>query len=195
MSGSNVSRGSSHISVWSTIHYGVHAAAHERQSRIQPLKILAAVVHPPEGYAREGLYEYTTSTPLNRFVDAVSPESDRSRKFHELVKLIVAGKASSRQWQEARDWLVLWRDNDRNLQPLLGASSLTAELIPVSHTLSQVAALGLQALDDLQSHRVLDLDSLKKTKQKLEDDAKPQAELVNMVAPSVELLVQACSAP
>jgi hexosaminidase len=135
--------------------------------------------------------EYHTWTPLNRLADAVPPESETARKFNDLVKLIVQGKASKQQWQEAREWLVLWRDNDARLQPLLGASDLVAELVPVSHTLSQVAVMGLQALDDLENHRAADKETFKKNMQALDAAAKPQAVLLDMVAPSAQLLLQA----
>jgi hexosaminidase len=157
----------------------------------QALKVLSAVVQPPEGYERGQLKDYRSFTPLNRLVDAVPPESETARRFNNLAKLIAQGKASPDQWEEARDWLALWRDNDAKLQPLLGPSDLTAELIPLSHSLSQVATLGLQALDDLNDHRVVDGDSLQKKLDLLKAAAKPQAVLLDMVAPSVELLVQA----
>jgi hexosaminidase len=157
------------------------------------LKVLADVMQPPQGYAREELREYRTFTPLNRLVDAVPPESETAREFNNLAKSIAAGKASPEQWQEARDWLVLWRDNNARLEPTLGRSDLTAELTPVSQTLSQVAAIGLQALDDLDNHRSLDAAALQQKRQFLELAAKPQAVLVDMVVPSVQMLVQATS--
>jgi hexosaminidase len=164
------------------------------ESDPEPLKVLAAVVQPPEGYTREELKEYHTFSPLNRLVDAVPPESETGRNFNDLVKLIAAGKASPEQWQEARNWLVLWRDNDARLQPLLEKSEITAELAPLSRSLSQVAAMGLQALDDLQNHHVADTAALKKNLQMIEAAKKPQAILLDMVAPSVELLVRATGA-
>lgn len=160
----------------------------------KPLRVLAAVVQPPEGYVRGDLKVYTTSSPLNRLVDAVPPESDLGREFNDLAKLIAAGKASPEQWQQAGNWLILWRDNYAKLQPLLERSELTLELVPVSHTLSKVAALGLQALNDLQNHRTTDAATLKKKTDILDAAAKPQAVLLDMVAPSVTLLVQATAA-
>ncbi|MGA9670354.1 MAG: family 20 glycosylhydrolase [Terracidiphilus sp.] len=157
----------------------------------QPLRILAAVVQPPEGYKRGELKEYRSFTPLNRLVDAVPPESETARNFNNLAQLIAQGKASPQQWQQARDWLVLWRDNDAKLQPMLKQSDLTAELIPLSQSLSQVAALGVQALDDLKDHRAPARDVVQKNLDFLQTAAKPQAVLLDMVAPSVELLVQA----
>jgi len=140
---------------------------------------------------REELRDYNSSTPLNRLVDAVPPESETARKFNNLAKLIAQGKASPQQWQEARDWLVLWRDNDAKLQPLLGKSDLTAELIPVSRTLSEVASIGLQALDDLQNHHVEDAATQQKNIQSLKAASNPQAVLLDMAVPSAEVLVKA----
>jgi hexosaminidase len=158
------------------------------------LRILAAALQPPEGYAREDMTENFTYTPLNRLVDAIPPESEMARKFNSVAALIAAGKASPKQWQEARDQLVLWRDNDAGLKPLLQKSTLTAELIPVSRALSQAAAIGIEALDDLDNHRAADPAALKKEMDLLEAAAKPQAELVDKVTQSVELLVQATAA-
>jgi hexosaminidase len=160
----------------------------------ESLKVLAAVVQPPFGYMRGGLRNYQCFTPLNRLADAVPAESETARKFSDLAKLIAAGKASPQQWQEARDWLALWRDNDAKLQPLLARSELTAELIPVSQTLSQVAAIGLQALEDLRNHRAADAGTREKNLQLLKAASKPQAVVLDMIAPSVGLLVKAAGA-
>jgi hexosaminidase len=155
------------------------------------LKVLASVVQPPEGYERGQLKEYDSNTPLNRLVDAVPPESETGRRFADLTKAIIAGRASPEQWQEERAWLVLWRDNDAKLQPLLATSDLTAELVPVSHSLSQVAAIGLKALDDFESHRTPDGAALLNNLQILKNAEKPEAVLRDMVIPSVKLLEQA----
>jgi hexosaminidase len=155
------------------------------------LRILAAAVQPPRGYQRGSLKEYTALSPLNRLVDAIPPESDTARRFNQLATLIAAGKASAEQWQQAHDWLVRWRENDAKLQPRLGASDLTVELIPVSQSLAQVAAIGLEALDRLKDHRSPDTEAAEKNLQIVKDAEKPQAVLLNMIAPAVELLVTA----
>jgi hexosaminidase len=179
--------------------YGLH---HESSTRVMlqrmsgdpdpaSLRVLADVVQPPQGYQRESLKQYDTSSPLNRLVDAVPPESERARKFSELVKTIVAGKASPEQWQEARTWLVLWRDNDAKLQPSLQRSEITAELAPLSRDVSQVATIGLRALDDLENHRTSSPELTQSNMQLLKAAEKPQAVLRNMIVPPVEALVQA----
>jgi hexosaminidase len=154
------------------------------------LLVLASAVQPPKGYQREELKEYGTQSPLNRLVDAVPPESETARGFAELVKLIVREKASPDQWQRARDWLVLWRDNDAKLQPSLANSELTAELAPLSQSLSQVAAIGVQALDAKKNHQPMDPEAQSKSLELLKAAEKPQAVLLDMVAPSVMLLVE-----
>jgi hexosaminidase len=179
--------------------YGLH---HESFTRVMlqrmsgdpdpaSLRVLADVVQPPEGYQRESLKQYDTSSPLNRLVDAVPPESQQARKFSELVRTIVAGKASPEQWQEARTWLVLWRDNDAKLQPSLQRSEITAELTPLSRDVSQVATIGLRALDDLENHRTSSPELTQSNMQLLKAAEKPQAVLRDMIVPPVEALVQA----
>jgi hexosaminidase len=155
------------------------------------LAVLAGVVQPPEGYERESLKEYDWHTPLNHLVDAVPPESENARKFKNLVESIVAGKASPEQWEEAKAWLTRWRDNDAKLQPTIKNSDITAELAPLSQSLSQVSAIGLRALDDLKNRRAADNGITQNDMQTLKAAEKPQAVLRNMVVAPVEALVQA----
>jgi hexosaminidase len=155
------------------------------------LRALAGAVQPPEGYQREELKNYDTTSALNRMVDAVPPESDTAREFAKLVKQIVAGGASQQQWNQARAWLALWRDNDAKLQPTLKNSELTAELAPVSSTLAQVATIGLQALDDLEHHRQASGDTLQTSLQTLQAADKPEAVLRDMIVAPVRVLVEA----
>ena len=156
-----------------------------------PLKVLAAVVQPPRLYERQELRTFTDFTPLNRMDDAVPPESDTAREFNEIAKRISSGRATSEEWRRARAWLMLWRNNDAALQPLLARSVLTKDLTPVSRNLSEVAAIGLRALDDLQEKRTVKGEDRRSTIEFLQRSAKPQAVLLLMVVPSVQLLVEA----
>ncbi|HUZ95519.1 MAG TPA: family 20 glycosylhydrolase [Edaphobacter sp.] len=155
------------------------------------LQVLASVVQPPRDYAREDLKPYDVFSPLNRLVDTVPPESDKAREFNEIAARIAAGKAVSADWQKAHQWLVLWRDNDAVLQPLLTKSSLTTELVPLSRNLSQTATIGLFALDTLQNNQRVSVKMQKEQMSKLKELENPEAVLVNMVVPGVEVLVRA----
>jgi hexosaminidase len=154
------------------------------------LEVLASLVQPPKGYDRESLHAYNNLSALNHLVDAVPPESEAARKFGVLVGTIVAGKATAAQWQEARESLTLWRDNDAKLQPELTGSDLMAELSGLSKSVSQVAGIGLQALDDLKNHRVVSANDREKNLQVLKAAGKPKAVLLDRLVGPVEMLVK-----
>ena len=70
-------------------------------------------------------------------------------------------------------------------------SAITAELGPISQSVSEVAALGLQALDDLQSRQKITADAKETKLAMLKDAAKPKAVLVDKLVAPVEMLVNA----
>jgi hexosaminidase len=157
------------------------------------LAVLGSVVQPPVGYQREELKHYDWHSPLNHLIDAVPPESNTARRFNDLVTAIVAGGASPEQWQQARNWLTLWQENDAKLEPSLRRSDITAELVPVSQTLAQVSAIGLRALDDLQNHRTADAGATAADTETLKAAEKPQAVLRDMIVSPVEELVKSAA--
>ncbi len=158
---------------------------------VAPLNVLASVVEPPQGFPREGVRAYTVFTPLNHLSDVIPAEAAQARNFRSLASRIAAGKATSADLQLTRQWLTLWRDNDAALQPLLPRSLLTAELEPVSQNLSQIAQIGLQALNSLEQHRPIK-DSVQNTGMaSLKAMEKPIAELTIGIIPGVETLVHA----
>jgi hexosaminidase len=162
---------------------------------ISALRTLTDVVEPVKDYDREEMAaaEATSLTPLNRVIDAARPESASARHFADLVDAVVAGRAGADGKQEVRASLTRWRDNQSNLQPLETQSFLVNEIAPVSLDLSAVATAGLQALDFLD--RGERAPSAWATQQfaLLEQAQKPKAQLLLMVAPSVQKLVEACA--
>jgi hexosaminidase len=156
-----------------------------------PLRVFGDVMQPPRQYAREELRDYDAFTPLNHMVDAIPPESNTARQFSEMVDRIIAGKATTEDWDQAQEWLVLWRDNDVQLQPLLPRSDLTKELAPVSTNLHFVSQAGLDAIGYLREHHHAPPTWKARQIAYLKKSEKPQAILLNMVAPAVLKLVQA----
>jgi hexosaminidase len=156
-----------------------------------PLRVFGDVMQPPRNYTRGQLRHYDAFTPLNRLVDAVPPESDTARQFLDMVDRIVSGKAGAQDWEQAQEWLVLWRDNDAQLQALLPRSGLTAELAPVAANLHLVSQAGLDAIGYLHEHHNPPAEWKTREVTFLENAAKPQAVLLNMIAPAVLKLVQA----
>ena len=177
--------------------------AHNRASRlmlerlrggndVRALQVLAQVLEPVKEYGREEGREYDTFTPLNRLVDAIPPESDTARQFAGIVESWISHSSSGTADLDAiKKWLTLWQNNDEELEPTLQTNSLLKELIPVSKSLQTVASTGLQALEYLnQGGRA---PSIWREQQlaMLKLAEKPQAELINMIAPAVERLVAA----
>ncbi len=156
-----------------------------------PLRVFGDVMQPPRLYAREEQRKYDAFTPLNRLVDAIPPESDTARQFLDIVNRIVTGRASPEDWDQAQEWLLLWRDNDAQLQPLLAKSELTQELAPVSTSLQHVSQAGLDAIGYLREHKSAPADWRNRQLALLKSAEKPQAVLVDMIAPSVTKLVEA----
>ena len=158
------------------------------------LRTLADVVEPVKGYAREETATVvpTSATPLNRLVDAARPESDTARRFADLVNAIVSGQANNTETKtQIRMLLTRWRDNQANLQPLLGRSFLLKEAAPIAQDLSALGAAGLRALDYLDRGE-RPPDPWKAEQLALVEEAKkPKAQLLLMVILPVQKLIEA----
>ncbi len=164
---------------------------------IAALKILADVVEPVKGYTRESSapVEPTSAMPLNRLIDAARPESNLARHFSELVSNLAAGKATPADEQEIRSLLILWRDNDENLRPLIGRSFLLKETAPLSQALSELAQIGMQALDYLDRGELPTEDWRKQQLALVSQDSQPKAQVLIMIAPAIGKLVGASAMP
>ena len=125
-------------------------------------------------------------------VDAVAPESEMARRFSGDVDQFAASKFQDAAAESRiRAQLVLWRDNDSQLQPLLQNSFLLKELSPVSLNLATLAAAGLAALDNIDKGQPAP-DSWHREQSALILQAeKPTADLILAVAPAVQKLVDA----
>ena len=126
--------------------------------------------------------------PLNRLVDAVSPESDGARTINQLTQSALHDPSSRPQ---LRKWLTKWSNNDAQLEPFLVTSALRAELTPLSQDLSALGSLGLQALDVIESGQSITAEKRALQLATLEQDTKPHAELQLAVEPTVRLLIEA----
>jgi hexosaminidase len=158
------------------------------------LEVLGSVVEPVKDYTRmdSSTVVVNASTPMNRLIDSVTPESDAARDFSQMVDAFIAsGFKDSQSANAIRRSLEQWRDNDARLQPSLHRSALIKELSPISQNLSALSVAGLQALDHLEKGSALP-DSWISTQTALLGEAKkPHADLLLMVEPSIEKLMAA----
>jgi hexosaminidase len=104
-----------------------------------------------------------------------------------------SGYKDSAAEAQIRAWLVQWRDNDANLQPVLDRSFLLAEDKPLSEDLAALAAAGLQALDSIGKNQPLP-DAWRAEQLAVVDrSVKPRANLLVMVAPPIQKLIEAAA--
>jgi hexosaminidase len=160
---------------------------------ISALKDLADVLEPVKNYTREqtATEPATSAKPLNRVVDAVRPESATARQFADFVNTLVAGSSRPGTEERVRHLLNRWRDNQLELQPLFEKSLLLKEVAPISQNLSALGASGLAALDYLDRGEKAPAAWVTQQLAIVEQAKKPQSQLLIMVAPGVEKLIQA----
>jgi hexosaminidase len=150
-----------------------------------PLKVLADVLEPVKFYERGETRPYTSFTPLNRLVDATRPESDAAREFARLLDQMSANRA------EIRKQLTLWRDNKAPLIPVMQRSALLQEAIPLAEDLAALATAGLEALDYVEAGKPAPQAWWDRQRALLDWAARPRAELLIMIVPSIRKLVEA----
>jgi hexosaminidase len=175
-------------------NYNASLARMSGDGNTAALRILGSVVEPVKDYTRMDMAReiVNASTPLNRLVDSVRPESDKARQFAQLVdSFVAAGSKDPLVASQIRATLNQWRDNDALLQPALQRSALLKELAPISQNLSALSVAGLQALDYLGNGTIAPDAWVASQSTLLEESKKPHADLLLMVAPSIEKLITA----
>lgn len=136
----------------------------------EPLAIFQSALEPVKMYARSTTRPYTTSTPLNRLVDATPPESDSARKFGALVDSALNGSSAS--LQQAREQLVRWHRNYELLLPLLHSSELLRETLPLAEYVRDLASAGVESLGFLNSRNAPPPEWITRTRQLIASEGK-----------------------
>lgn len=155
---------------------------------VELLQTLANALEPVKEYERGRTQSYSTEVPLIRVVDAISPESDQSREFNELVANAVHD-ASLRP--VVRKWLKQWSDNDAKLQLFLPASNLLSDLAPLSHQVSALGNIGLEALDAIESGQPVAADKRSQQLAVVNEMSAPSAQMMIVITPAIRHLVEA----
>ena len=160
---------------------------------IAALKVLADIVEPVKDYTREVLHKsdpQTQYTPLNHLVDAARPESEQAREFRLLVDQFLA-QPSPDKLAQIRAELMVWQTNDAKLQPQVSQSFLMKEVGPISANLAMLSGIGLQALDYIEQKQAAPESWRTQSLQQVAEASKPQADVLIMIAPAVQRLVEA----
>ena len=115
-----------------------------------PIKVVADAVEAL-GLGAAGRHDRPAVwAPLNRFVDAVPPESELVRSLELAARRLVANPAGDKaDAYTLRAQFQIWADNDAKFQALAADSALLNEVKPVSKDLSALGVAGLKMLDYL----------------------------------------------
>jgi hexosaminidase len=110
---------------------------------VEPLRQLATLVEPVKRYGRMELHAYTQSTPLDRFVDAVPPESEAGRTLEGAVAGLLAGTGDK---PALRPTLEHMREV-KAVAPILAANPQLAELRTLPKDVEALAMIAHKCLD------------------------------------------------
>ncbi len=113
-----------------------------------PLRVLADASEALGLGPRARAMKYTSLVPLNRFVDAIRPESESVRALEQAAARVAKG-AGGEAAASLRDQFSRWAANDAKFQAMADGNALLEEVKPLSRNLSELGAMGLQALDYL----------------------------------------------
>jgi hexosaminidase len=154
------------------------------------LRVVADVVEPVKDYTREETapVEPTSLVPLNRLVDAVRPESTMAREFADFVNRYIATGGKDADSERLIKTFLLTRKQPGGL--LLYHSFLLKEADPLAQNLLRVAGAGLQALDYLDRGERPSDQWKAQTFALLQGAQKQQAQLLLVIVPSVQKLVE-----
>jgi hexosaminidase len=165
-------------------------------NRVPALRVLADSVEALGIDVRQEARHYSIFIPLNRLVDAARPESESVRDLGVSVDRLLSNPAQHPQDIEAiRIQFTEWSANSRLLKSLFESNFLLGEVAPVSESLSKTGAIGLRALQLLESGEPAPADWVTEQKHELNRMEQPQAEVVLAAVRPVRVLLDAVSQP
>jgi hexosaminidase len=153
----------------------------------EPLRILANACEALGIEVRRDARKYTSLVDLNRFVDAVPPESMPIRDLEQSARRLGPADLAA-----LRGTLHAWAENDAVLAPATGNVFLR-ELTGISRQLSQLAAIGLESLDYLETGKTAPDSWIAQKKALLATMDRPSAEVMLAAVRPVRLLIEAAS--
>jgi hexosaminidase len=161
-----------------------------------PLRVLAGASEALGIQGRRGARQYTSLVPLNRFVDAIPPESELVRRLERDLTACGAGAPVrgsdldfACQPAEIRATLSEWAQADAGLQPVAENNALLTELLPLAANLAAAAKIGLSALEFIEKGQPAPKGWVEQQNQELDRLDKPVAEVRLAAIRVVRLLV------
>ncbi len=122
------------------------------------LKVFISVIEPVKGYNRSNERNDNTSyAPLTRVVDAAVPDADAARNFRNMVSEFLSNNfADTSLSNTITRCLILWQNNDKQLEKSINNSPILKEIEPLSVKLSEISSTGLQAMEYINNNKKAD---------------------------------------
>jgi hexosaminidase len=149
------------------------------------VEVLAGVSEAAGIEVRRGARHYTSLVPLDRFVDAVTPESEKVRSLEEMAARLKAADVEGLRLTFAE-----WSRNDELFEATAAGNGFLEELRPLSKNLSAVGAIGLEGLRYFQSGERTPAGWIESQTQLLDDLQKPAAEVFLAAVKPVRALLK-----
>jgi hexosaminidase len=157
---------------------------------VEPLDVFASVLEPVKGYTRNAAH-YTSTTPFNRLVDSIPPESDAAREFRDAVDRYLAMPADQRNSDRLREQLKRWADNLPNVRPMLESNSLLTENLVLADALANLCRIGEESLAYLGAGTGAPADWKQRSLAIVIEAEKSQRDTLVRIAPGIQKLVEA----
>ena len=169
-------------------HRSTYQRMLDRLAEGRPADGLRILADASEALGIDGRYKaraYSSEVPLNRFVDLVRPESESIRRLEQSARVVTAdSKNSAKDVANLRISFSTWAENESRL-------SAPGELNSLSHKLTTVGLIGLQALEYLRTGTAAPAGWAARQGQILDEIEKPGAEVTLAAVRPVRLLVDA----
>ena len=161
----------------------------DRLAAGRPAKALQVLADASEALGMQGRRHartYTSLIPLNRFVDAVPPESELARRLEGDIRGLSGGGVGA---AELRSTLAEWAANESQVRALATDNSLLTEVVPLAHNLTIAGNVGLEALDYAEKGKPAPAGWLEERGRQLDGIEAPVAEVKLAAVRAVRLLL------
>jgi hexosaminidase len=165
-------------------------------AQIDPLQILSSVLEPVTFDQRAHMQHANQLTPLNQFVDALSPDPPSRHNFELLARIYLQGPAA-RGEEETRlvATFKTWIAVEPGVLRVMASSPRLAQARPRAQQLAELGALGLEAVSYLSSGSPANVGWKAQKLALLDDAEKPQALVRFTVIKPLRDLVNAVPEP
>lgn len=193
------------VDAWSVVSVGLqqHAETAREFTRlansveILPLQMLAEAVEPGQYYTRQHLKfkdgNYHQFEPLNRFADALPPESNAVRDMGRQVEALLKDKNDRAAAQAIRERLQRWQLNTAAVKTTIAGNRVLQDLAPVAQDVGALSTLGLMLLERYQQGKPLSKTEAGQIQQQLDAAAQVRDEVVIAAVYPLEALLRACA--